>query len=249
MSKEKGSSLIGLRRSFEALELLSRHKEGLSFSRLQSELDNLPAPTLSRLLKVMDDENWVAKNSDGTYAPGSQFINVSRRISSGATLEDLISPVVTDLAETAAETAAFTIFVDKNFVFKAKCEQPDSYHHIELNRKSSAIFTNGYGMANLAFQDKETINSCLEDIPDSIDPKEFSDKLAMIKEEEFLFSDERLGIRFLKPVFYGEDGKFAGTMGLSCIVRKTTKKEFEIYKSLVTKAAIKASKALSAIKQ
>lgn len=237
-------ALMGLRRGFDVLKLLSCEMDGMSFSGIQDALGDLPAPTLSRLLKAMTEEGWLEKGPSGEYLPGNEFLKVCKRVSGGASMEDILEPIVVKLAECAGETSAFSIFADNCFIFKLKHEMPDSYHHIELNRKSSAIFSNGIGISNLAFQDEATIAYALKDAPDSVDLAAFKETLKEIRREEYYFSDERNGLRFLKPVF-GKGGKFVGIIGVSRIDREISEEKKEHYKALVEKFAAKAAEALN----
>jgi DNA-binding IclR family transcriptional regulator len=158
-------------------------------------------------------------------------------------VEDLIEPLLVKLAECAGETAAFSIFAGDGFVFKLKHEMPDSYHHIALNRKSNALFSNGIGIANLAFQDDATIAKTLSEISGDLDLAAFKKTLEKIRREEFYFSNERNGLRFLKPVF-GRGGCFVGIMGVSRIDKEISDEEIESLKELVGSYSAKASEIL-----
>jgi DNA-binding IclR family transcriptional regulator len=235
-------NLVGIRRTFELIELVSQNKSGLSFSAIQKNMNDLPGPTLTRLLKVAVDEKWMTK-TEGLYYPGSKLMSVCRKLTGSVQIEDIMGPIVKELAVTCEESAAYAEFAEDAFVFKVKNEQPASYHHIDINTKNRGIFYNGYGIVCLAFQRDKILSLA----PDDIDIKEFKKQVKKILKDHYFISREpRLGTRFLAPVF-GKNGAFKGVIGISVIKNDLTDIEQKFYLEKVIASASKANAVLADI--
>ncbi|OGV34407.1 MAG: hypothetical protein A2020_05025 [Lentisphaerae bacterium GWF2_45_14] len=228
---EDGRHLIGLWRGLEMLDLLSRNPSGLPFGKLQEFLAGLPSPTLSRLLRAMNDAGWVSRSSTGHYSAGINFINAAKRLSGGINISETVAPFVERLALLSEESAAFAEFLKDGFVFRAKYEMPSSYHYIPLNSKNTSPI-NGFNIVSHAFQDVG-------------DTGESKVSKRIRKERFYVGTEPGKGIRFLSPVFYGCDGSFAGVVGISKIDGSISDDEKNTYRKFVEKSALQISKSLS----
>jgi DNA-binding IclR family transcriptional regulator len=228
--KEK-QNMTGLRRGLETLELLSRTPGGMSFSLLRHKLDNLPAPTLSRLLKVLCEHAWVERKINGEYQSGKTFFAVAHRLSGTPGIAEIATPYIERLAAVSEESAAFAEPVEDGFMFRAKCEQPDSYHYIDLNRKNVSP-TNGFNVVCRAY-----------------DSSDDSNLMEIRKKRYYSGIEPGKGIRFLAPVFCGHQGEFAGVIGISKINKDVSEDEGLFYEKLVKKTALQVSKALACIEK
>ncbi len=229
---QKEKKLIGLHRGFQILDLLSRNPSGLSFGRLQELMDNLPSPTLSRLLKAMSDSGWVVRNYSGQYSAGINFIDAAKRMAGKLNLSEVTAPFVERLALISEESAAFAEFLEDGIVFRAKHEMPFSYHYIHLDSKNSSL-ANGFNIVSRAYQTDTGNDGAAKKI---------------VREKFYISIEPKLGIRFLAPVFYGPDGGFAGVIGISKIEISINDEEKKFYRKLVEKSALQISKSLSGFK-
>jgi DNA-binding IclR family transcriptional regulator len=243
--KELHQSLT-LHRALNVLHLLSANRNGLSFTVLKQIMDNMPSPTLSRLLKYLMADEIVVKTDTGDYTIGTAFLELARKTLNGYTIGEIIHPFVVELANITGQSSAYAELTDNAFVLRSKYEQPGSFHYIELNEQSPYIYENGFGMVCLAYQDTGTIEHMLDVvIPDYTQEQrqELYAELARIREDRchvFRY-DELLLKRIISPVFYADTKAFAGAIGITMILRSLTEEERKHYCKCVTRIADKIS--------
>lgn len=240
----KPKSSPGIRLSLKILSLLSRG--GLSFGQLQEALGGPTAATLSRNLKVLTEEDWVAKGEDQIYRLAGAMTRASCSYLTAKTGMVQILPLVEELAESTGESAAFARWDGEGIVFTAKKEMADSFHYIPLGRRNTHNSYNGFNITCLAylpegfelasakprlgsvFSREEEIRPCFE----------------RIRREEVFFCHDTV-MRVTAPVFYGQlkdkqEKIPAGVLGVSLIPREIPSGKIEEIKKKVREAAGKA---------
>lgn len=248
--KELHKSLT-IHRAFDVLNLLAANRKGLSFTVLKMTMNNMPSPTLSRLLKYLLADEIVVKTARGDYMIGTAFLDLARKTLNGCTIGEIIQPFVIELAEMTGQSAAYSELTDSSFVLRSKYEQPGSFHYIDLNEPSPYIYENGFGMVCLAYQDIETIERMLDVvIPDYTtgQRQELYAELARIREDKchFFRYDELLLKRVISPVFYFDTKALAGAIGITMILRTLTDSERNHYCECVSRIAEKISHIITA---
>jgi DNA-binding IclR family transcriptional regulator len=251
MKEKEFHKSLTIHRAFDVLNLLAANRKGLSFTVLKTTMDNMPSPTLSRLLKYLMADELVVKTTKGDYAIGTAFLELARKTLNGYTLGEIIHPFVVELAETTGQSAAYAELTENAFVLRSKYEQPGSFHYIALNEQSPYIYENGFGMVCLAYQDTETIERMLDGvIPDYTQEQrhELYEELARIKEDgcHVFRYDELLLKRIIAPVFFSDTKTFAGAIGVTMIMRSLTEEERTHYCKCVTRIADKISHIITA---
>jgi DNA-binding IclR family transcriptional regulator len=216
----------GLRHALRIVRALAESRDGVGFARLRHEL-GLPAATCSRLLKVLADEGWVAGGSNEPWRCGPTFEHVVA-LRSARDVGALLQSEVEALADETQESAAFVTWAGDGFVFRAKCEKPDSYHYLPLLAKNPAYGTHAFGQLCAAYEKPEAL------------PKAVS--AARIREMGFHHGEDR-GIRVVGAVFAG--GVFAGAIGVSLLPRPLSQAALERYTRAVRRTAARATARLS----
>jgi DNA-binding IclR family transcriptional regulator len=123
-----GRSIPALSRGLRTLRILaSAGEDGVSFSALGRELDDLPAPTLSRLLKALRLEEYVVKTPSGLYARGPALESLGRALGSGGTLEEIALEAMNRFAHETGESVGFARFYGDRLVMTEKVEVADSF--------------------------------------------------------------------------------------------------------------------------
>ena len=117
-----------LSRGLRALNVLARAGEsGVTFSELGHKLEDLPAPTLSRLLKALGAEGYIVKNSSGLYVSGPQLQELSRALGAGGSIEEIALDAMNTYARETGESIGFARFYGDRLVMVEKVEVPDSF--------------------------------------------------------------------------------------------------------------------------
>ena len=121
-------SIPALSRGLRAVRLLAAAGDaGIGFTDLGRQLDALPAPTLSRLLKALVAEGYAAKTEAGLYAHGPALVELGRALGAGGTLEELALEAMNAFARETGESIAFARFYGDRLVLAAKVEVADSF--------------------------------------------------------------------------------------------------------------------------
>jgi DNA-binding IclR family transcriptional regulator len=238
----------GVRRSLEIVKQISFSKDGLSFSHLKESLGNVTPATLSRLLKVLIEEEWVEKNEEGIYISGKEAKLLTYYQSPEKNKIEIIDNAIKDLAEKTGESAAFAEYAGAGFAFKSKHEMGESFHFIDINKRSTDIFKNGFGIMTLAWQSEAEQQKVLSS--DKERAKRFNDNWPQtwkeVREKKVRVSTDN-GIRVVSPVMLHDGKTFIGTVGISIIPKELSENDVEKHKEAVLYAAREISDKINKI--
>ncbi len=213
----------GLSHALKLLKIISSGSK--TFSQLKAEMDDLAAPTLSRLLKKLANEKWLSHDDGPLYEAGEELLLLARKLNAKAPHIALMKMIVKEMALESGQTAAYVEWEHGSFCFKAKHEMPDSYHHIEIGGRHGNPMKNGFAhvfFPSLASEEQTRLKSGLSD-----------DELTRLQEEDAQLQATKMlvykdiGLRFMAPVF--QDGQILGVLGLSTLQMNP---ELTTYKNL-----------------
>ncbi len=150
-SQNNSQSLAPLRRGIAILRFLSARDDWCSFSAMQAACSNLPSPTLSRLIKVLVDENLVERSPDsGRYRRGPALLDLAHMALGSLPKARLLQPVLDSLADETGQSAALFEFDSDAIVMVAKAERPNSCHFIDVGSRNVDLARHGFARAILA---------------------------------------------------------------------------------------------------
>lgn len=246
----KGDFVSALCRGLEVLKLLSLNKGGLPFGVIKSLMNGVAASTLSRLLKALLDDGMIKKNNDSHYCVGNGFLELAKLAVGDACVEDIIEPVLANLGERTKMSAAFAVYAEKPtegrnddaFFFTLKKEQPDSIHYIDIGQLNFNTGNQAFGITCSAYQRLESQKNASRFCNSW---EEFEKTTTQLKNDAFLYYENGVLMRFVSPVFLGENGLFAGAMGVSCSKKELSGEERRTIKFDVMKYATEATNLLN----
>jgi DNA-binding IclR family transcriptional regulator len=240
---ENGQQMMAFRRGVWVLKIMARYPEGCTFGQLQQQLDGLPAPTLSRLLKVMVDERMVAKDpATGIYKAGPLAFNLSRRFLGRATVPEVVQPILDRLAEQTGESAAYAEYENSSIIFLATKNIPQSFHYMEVGSPNRKVAYHGFGQVCLAYLPPGKTDLAIKNsqVPLPLPEKQYRTRLHKIKKDGYFIEyreSQDVVTRIIAPVFKGEGGTFLGAIGITALVTKLKDKQKNEYITAVTEAA------------
>jgi len=127
-ARKTARTIPALSRGLKALKILaSAGDAGVSFTDLGRELNDLPAPTLSRLLKSLLADEFVVKTGAGLYASGPALESLGRTLGSGGSLEELALEAMRAYSHETGESIGFARFYGDRLVMAEKVEVADSF--------------------------------------------------------------------------------------------------------------------------
>lgn len=248
-SADENRPMMGLRRGFEVVEFLARRPDGSGFSEIREALDGLAPTTVSRVLKVLQESGYVDKQAEtGKYILSERSRQLGRAITGQLSREEILHPILTRLAEETNETAAYFENGGEGTMLRAKVERENSVHMRDVLSSTWRMAHNEFGQVCLAWRARSDWRKFYEmEPPDGLTFNQFAKRLETIRKENYFChaGGSRAGWkRLVAPVFEGEDGDFAGSIGVTLANGKRTKKELEALRLCVTRTATEATRAL-----
>ncbi len=210
------NQLLAGRRALIILDTLSRTPEGMSFSKLESEI-GVSAASLSRLLKMLLNEGWIETEQRGHYVVGARAMTMARHLSGHWSEAEIIEPVVKNLAFETGHSACFARFANDSFVLTTKTEMPSSFHFIELYFKHYELHDNGMALTLLAFQAPETALYLLEEQVGEREIGHYDTILQRIRRDGHNVSQEGAVTRIAVPVHQSPGHTVRGVMAIAGI--------------------------------
>lgn len=218
MAEEK-KTLMGLRRGIEVLRILSRHPGGCTFTELQEATGDLPAPTLSRLMKALVDEELATKDADhGRYLLGKTMVVLAQSVLGSTPREEILHPVLVSLAERTRESSAYFEREADHLVLLDKVERAESHHYMSVMGRNTQ-FAHGFYQVILAFLPDDTRERLVSGVSEwHCGKREWKRRLKEARKNGVYFEDEDLKpgmCRFAAPVLCGNDGEVVGSIGVT----------------------------------
>lgn len=235
---------MGLRRGLTVVETLARHGGQSSFSQLQAALGGLASTTLARLLKTLQEEGWVEKDTASrTYRIAGRTLGLASTIEGVLPTEALLRPVLRDLSRASGQTAAYCEDDGNAYTIVAKEEHENSAHMAAEGTPNQRYTRHGFGMLCLAHADEQRrARACAQEPPADGNEGAFLLRLDRAVEEGFLVEHGEANPRWTRavaPVF--SRGTFLGAIGLQMPRCDLLGADYDHIKDLVTSAAGKAT--------
>lgn len=106
-----------LDRAFSVIELLSRHREGLSLGAISEHL-KYPKSSTHQLLNTLVSENYIERVAGGqTYILGMYLPSIAFRYLGEAGIQEVCQPILHDLAQQVGELAQLAVVAGDELTF------------------------------------------------------------------------------------------------------------------------------------
>ena len=183
----------------------------MSFGELRVGAGGLTSATASRLLQVLQEEEWVEHGGDGRYRIAAAGYRFASQIAATDTFDTDIQRAVDALAVSCQHSAAFTEWADAGFRFRYKKEISGSYPYLAIGQIGRNVFHNGFGIMRAAHQDEETLELICRQ-----HDQHFAGGRKRLREiaSQSVWITSDIGVRIVAPVQVGS--RFLGVLGLSC---------------------------------
>lgn len=219
------------------LEALALEGEGLSFSEVRERLGGVPAVTVTRTLQPLLATGFAEKGvPDGRYRVGRRMRALLRSANDIASLEERVEPVLQRLAEGTGHSAAYFHWDGDWAYVRARAEVAESFHYAAIgHRKHPASHTFLRAIfAQLNAAERRRIGAELSG----------EDRKGILRRGYDLQTEWlRFAIfRITAPVFYGEGGAVAGSLGITSLVLEFSRAERASLAHAVVSAAHEASR-------
>jgi DNA-binding IclR family transcriptional regulator len=237
-------------RANKVLRACAGRPDGVAFNELRRACGGLAATTLSRLLRTLTNEGWVRKDPDsGRYAVGATFAALAREVAGTIPRGEVLQGVLNALADDTRESAVYFDLDGDGMVCLAKCECRDSFHYMDLMGRWGPLGGSTYGLVCLAHMTKRKRAPSLRAAVKKrgADAGELEVNLETTRRDGVLARRENVRgevIRIASPVFAGQGGDVAGSLGVTLRVRRMKKGELAGLKQRVARAAETATELL-----
>lgn len=249
MSQSFTSQLSALRRGLAVLRLLAQEKQPCSFARLLTIEPGLTAASLSRLLRVLIDEELVVKDgSSGLYSPGKAIYRLAHETIGSVSEREILQPVVTALAASTRHSAAWFEIVGTGAVLSGKAEVEEGFHYIQVHQPMPQLLHHGFGQVIVAWSTPAAGEKFLSVHGPAPKPYErYRRRLEEIHAgrvtvEDLLAPPART--RIVAPVFRGDGCGLVGSLGITFPSLDLPVKESRELENAVRTAAARATRLL-----
>lgn len=233
----------GLRQSLKIIQIVAHDSNGIAFSELRRRLDNLAAPTVSRLLKVLISEEWLRKSDEGRYRPGPRLIDTAFGAVGGRNRAALVQPIVERLAQETGQSAAYVELTEAGLLFRAKREMPESFHYINLGSVNAAVTNHGFGLVALAYAPDSLREKFIPAEDATPEAATLRQALEAVRQAGFGSYQDK-GLRLAVPVRAETHGELLGVIGITLWPRELSPDENANLLDQVRNAAECAARAL-----
>ncbi len=240
-------SMMSIRRTFELLELLADKPEGMGFNNIQEKMGNVPAPTLSRLLKALEDEKIVDKKNS-KYILGKRFSSLARSASDILSRDERIQKSLDRLAMRTEQSAALFETHPDGCRIAFTSERPESFRYGNPGHIQRDYLRHSFGKVVIAYTDPSEIHDwwakAAHEPPTSME--DFVHELQDIRKYGYyadLDTRNASVTRVVAPVF--KDEELAGSAGISIIGGGIPEDIMDSYIKEVLKTAGEIEKILS----
>jgi DNA-binding IclR family transcriptional regulator len=204
---ENSGSLLGLRRGLKALEIFAASENGLTFNQIKDAFDDLVPSTVSRLLKVLTDEEMIKlDHQTKRYLLADRSHEMANLIKGKVSIAQKMQPHLNRLGKETGLSSAFFQYESGKAVLVAKSEQPEAFHYAAIGT-FPASFKHAFKQI------------CFAHVQEKSQSDDFDqNKLKEIRQLPVLVSkqDDHPGLtRIAAPVFLGNDKECAGAIGIS----------------------------------
>lgn len=226
-----------LERGLFILDYCSHHHEGVSFKELKALCGDIASTTLSRILEPLVESKRLDKDSKtGYYILGSHSLEMARAALAQKSLEECLQPISDTLAEQTGCSSAYFHWNDDSMYVRVKSDLSDNFNYAKVGFSEHPLTHTFYVSIQSALKIKEL---------NSIGVRaSFYPILKRVKEQGIYCQIEENNFKMLRitaPVFYGVNGKIAGSIGITNLNFDLSKKQIEVFSQHVKNAADQAT--------
>lgn len=208
------------RRALAVVEAVSRAAHGGTFSDLSARL-SLSDASLTRLLKVLLDEQWIRQERpSGRYFVAHRMLALAHDLRGVGLHNPLVQGEVTTLAHVTGHSACVATFHGDYFTLVAKFEMLGSYHFIDLFLPNTDWIDNGMGRFLLAFQPEHMVSLIYRRVFGTEVPQEHWRTFERIRRNGSHVSEEETVTRVMAAVEGGAGNAVEGVIAIAALKSK-----------------------------
>ena len=235
-----------LSRTFQVLNLVAGSKEGISYTEIGNECNDIAIATLARLLKSMVQENLLQKASTGKYYLGPSSLSFAHKAITVNSTEEIMRPIVESLAEDARQSAVYFEMDGDAIRLIAKKEWPGSLFYRQVGARNDRVFTHPSALTIIAFSDDNLPEFLIKTKKlERSEPNSFLERLDEIRHRGYFIGNDP-GYPCSRAVFpIYQAGQVKGSLGVCMLGNDLESAKLESYRSVVEHFAKTACEHLS----
>ncbi len=224
-----------LERALVILYHCAEHAEGVSFSALKEVAGDVASMTLSRILATLiEHEDLIKDEQTGLYKSGPRFLQMAQSALGQQSLDDLLAPVVKQLALRCNEPAAYFHWDQDWMYIRLKHELPENFSYTVLGARN-------HPLEHTFFRSIQSALSVEERTALGVDlDAGFFEKIASDGYYQQYEKYRYPVFRITAPVFYGEQ-EIAGAIGITSLINDLHDDEIKHIINNVCESAREAS--------
>lgn len=223
-----------LSRTFEVLNLVANSQEGISYTEIGTQCNDIAIATLARLLKSLVQEELLQKASTGKYYLGPEAISFAHKVVTINSTEEIIRPIVETLAEKSEQSAAYFEIDGDALRLIAKKEWPGSLFYRQVGARNDRVFSHPSALTILAFSDEEFVKFLIKAKKLSrTESNQFNNRLEEIRQRGYFIGNDP-GYPCSRAVFpVYQTGEIKGSLGVCILGQNLDDSKLEKYSRIV----------------
>ena len=158
-------SVQSLDRAFDILELLSKHRSGLSITEISIELE-LHKSTVFRLLNSLKQRDYIRQNTETSkYRIGYEFIELCSHYLRNLELKTEAEPVLRKISQKTTQTVFLAILQDNQVMYIDKVEQYNSLRRYSIIGTKTPLHCTALGKSLLTGMNDNEIRDIYKNLP------------------------------------------------------------------------------------
>lgn len=210
---------------------------------------DLPEPTAHRLLRILSENDFVAREETGGYRLGNMILVLAAQLHGSTNLRRAALPILHKLVEQVDTTVHLAVRNGNTATYIEKLEGTRSIRLASAIGQSVLLHSSGIGKALLAFSGEKVIGAVIEDglvgrTPHTITKTDdLRQELALIRERGYAIDEEEneLGVRCVAAPIFNRHGEVTASMSVAGTLDQVPRSKVSKIAKLVREASHKIS--------
>lgn len=219
-------STRALSRGLQIIDILAEGRDGLGLTEIARQA-GLSKSSTHRLLHTLAQDGFVTQDDDSShYRLSLKLLWLASNLVDGLGLDQLIQPLLEELARTTRETVHMALLDGNMAVYVEKIDSPSSIRMYSRVGKRVPLHCTGLGKAILAHLPKERVQEiiAIEGLPRRTantitKPKALSEHLALIRSRGYALDEEEHeeGIRCIAAPLFDRQNRVVGALSITAL--------------------------------
>lgn len=184
MGKQSGNNIQSVIKTFNLMEILSKHEAGLNMKSLEDKL-GMHKSSIYRIITTLTEIGYVNKTVEGNYKLTLKVLGLGNKLLNNINIIDVVKPYLMEISLKVNESTHLTYFENNEAIYLDVIHpETNSFRANSFIGKRGPLNVTAVGKVFLAHRSNEDIKRIWEDIEDTVEeftPKTITSLSKMMK--------------------------------------------------------------------